>query len=365
MLILLLVGLPVSLGQAAMPVTETVRVAIIKGVEEVRLQGDGLLATDGRGTPLVLEPECIVRRQGDNRLTLAGRTLPRLVISAPGIIRVNGKGYRGVLDLIPQEKGLLVVNELALEEYLAGLINSEISSLWPIEAVKAQAVVARSYAIYQKDVRRSALYHLESTVLDQVYDGADIEDGRAARAVKDTVGEVLTYGGNVIQSFYHSSCGGHTEAAVNVWGMDLPYLQGVDCQYCRTTAAARWEQTLPLKKIETTLKAAGLMAGTLRDIRPGRTNNSGRVIDLTLVTSRGESSLPTVTFRKTMGYGTIKSTSFTLRIKGDEAFFAGFGNGHGVGLCQWGTKQRAVDGFGYREILSYYYPGVRLDRIRY
>lgn len=343
---------------------ESVRIAIIKGAESITLDGEGLLAADEKGEPILLKKPSTFRRGTGSMFYVDGRPLRRLTVAAPAKIKINGKNYRGLFDCYPSDKGLLLVNELPLEEYLVGLINCEISSLWPVEAVKAQAVIARSYAIYQKDARHAALYHLESSVMDQVYDGVDIEDSRAARAVTDTAGEVLTYSGKVIQAFYHSNCGGHTESAQNVWGADLPYLQGAECQYCLNAASARWETALPLKKIELLLKAAGYKAAGLSAIRAGATNRSGRLQDISLTTAKGELTIPAVVFRKTIGYSVIKSTNFTVRLQGDELLFSGFGNGHGVGLCQWGAKQRAADGFSYREILSYYYPGVRIAKLK-
>ena len=361
--ILAAVFLLVAVSSAAIR-SESVRVAIIKGAEEITMDGDGLLAADEKGDPILLKsPSCL--RRGANGIFFAdGRRLSRLTVSAPSRIRINGKNYRGLIDFYPSDKGLLVVNELPIEEYLVGLINCEISSLWPVESVKAQAVIARSYAIYQKDARRAALYHLESSVMDQVYDGVDIEDSRASRAVQETAGEVLTYSGGVIQAFYHSNCGGHTESAHNVWGADLPYLQGVDCRYCLNAPSARWETVLPLIKIELLLKAAGYRVPELSGLRTGGTNRSGRLQDLTLSTARGDLLVPAVNFRKAIGYSVIKSTNFTVRMRGDDIVFTGLGNGHGVGLCQWGAKQRAGDGFNYREILSYYYPGVRIEKLK-
>lgn len=344
--------------------SESVRVAILKGIDEVRVEGEGLLATDDRGYPLSLEASFQMRKQAEGILVAGGKTFSRLRVAPPSTLRINGKSYRGVFDFYPMGKGVLVVNELPIEEYLVGLINCEISSLWPVEAVKAQAVIARSYAIFQKDARRNALYHLESTVMDQVYDGVDIEDSRAARAVSDTAGEVLVFGGGIIQAFYHSNCGGHTEAAENVWGGDVPYLQGVECRYCLNTPSSRWEISLPLKKTEALLKSAGYQLAGLKEVRAGRVNRSGRVIDMIFSGSKGELSVPAVNFRKAVGYSVIKSTNFTVRQKGDELFFSGAGNGHGVGLCQWGSKQRAGDGFNYREILAYYYPGVRIEKLK-
>jgi stage II sporulation protein D len=257
---------------------------------------------------------------------------------------------------------MLVINDLPVEEYLVGLINCEISSQWPMEAVKAQAVIARTYALYQREARRGAPYHLESTVLDQVYEGCLIEDSRALRGVRDTEGEVLTWRGEVIQAFFHSSCGGHTEASENVWGFPLPYVAGVDCRYCILAPTVRWELTLPLRRIEAALKGAGIPVSGLKAIKAGSRNVSGRLVDIMLVASGGPQAVPAVKFRQALGYGVIRSTNFTLREEGSDVTFRGMGYGHGVGLCQWGAKARATEGFDYREILAYYYPGTVLEK---
>ena len=345
--------------------SESVRVALFKGVDELRIDGSGLLAADDKGNPVPLDLPCTIRRTSDKLMFAGGRSFRRLTVSAPEKIRINGKSYRGIFDFYPYDKGVLVVNELPIEEYLVGLINCEISSLWPIEAIKSQAVIARSYAIYQKDARRGALYHLESSVMDQVYDGVDIEDSRAARGVRETEGEVLAASGAVIQAFYHSSCGGHTEAAQNVWGNDISYLQGVECRYCLSAPSINWETTLNFRKIESQLRAAGYQLGTITGIKAGKVNRSGRLQDITISHGRGELLISGVNFRKSVGYSVIKSTNMSIRLRGDEAIFSGLGNGHGVGLCQWGAKQRAADGFNYREILTSYYPGVRVEKLKY
>jgi stage II sporulation protein D len=339
-----------------------IRVALIKGTESVRLEGIGVLAADENGKPLKDKSPFYLVRTKDG-LSVNGKVVRRLTVSAPVFIQVNGKKYHGNMEISPADKGLLVVNELPLEDYLVGLINCEISSQWPMEAIKAQAVVARSYAVYQKEMRKNAIYDLESTVMDQVYEGCEIEDSRAGRGVKETAGEVLTYKGNVIQAFYHSNCGGHTESSENVWGFSLPYMQGVDCSYCLATPSAKWEQTIPLNKIESLLKGNGYQVAGLLEIRTGKKNRSGRVTDLILISAKGRLTISAVNFRKIIGYTVIKSTNFEARIAGDDAVFTGIGYGHGVGLCQWGAKQRAGDGFDYREILSYYYPGTRLGRV--
>jgi stage II sporulation protein D len=341
---------------------EMIRVALLKGVESIRVEGIGLLAANENGEPLRDSSAFFVVRNKDG-LSVNGRAMRRLTVSAPVFIKVNGKKYRGSVEISPADKGMLVVNELPMEDYLAGLINCEISSQWPMEAIKAQAVVARSYAFFQREARKYAIYHLESTVIDQVYDGCAIEDSRAVRGVRETSGEVLTYNNNVIQAFFHSNCGGHTESSENVWGYALPYLQGIDCSYCLSAPSAKWEQTLSLDKIESLLRSNGYQVAGLRDIKPGRRNRSGRMTDLTLIGIKERLTISAVSFRKAIGYTLIKCTNFEVRIAGDDAVFSGIGYGHGVGLCQWGAKQRAGDGFDYREILIYYYPGTRLKKI--
>jgi len=356
---LILVICLAAAGSSAALRPETIRVALVKGAETVRIDGTGILLTDGKGYPLRLEMPLEVKRTRDG-LSVNGRPVAGLVASAPARVTVNGKGYRGLLEVSAADRGLLVVNELPLEEYLIGLINCEISSAWPMEAVKAQAVIARSYAVYQKLARRGALYQLESSVMDQVYEGCDLEDSRAARGVAETAGEVLTYDGKVIQAFYHSNCAGHTESSERVWGVSIPYLRGVPCQYCQQANPVRWEQTIPLKKVEAALRGAGYAVSGIRDLRVQGRNDSGRVQEVGVISAKGRVAVPSVAFRKALGYGVVKSTNFELRISGDDCLIAGTGSGHGVGLCQWGAKQRAGDGFNYREILSYYYPGVTL-----
>jgi stage II sporulation protein D len=341
---------------------ETIRVAILKNTSLVAVDGEGLIATRENGDAVALNPPVILK-PGKSGVLVDGTVYRRLTFSASSAVRVNGKPYRGTVEASFIEKGILIINELALEDYLVGLINCEISSAWPIESVKAQAVIARTYALNRKEARRTSLYHLESSVIDQVYEGCEIEDSRARRGVSDTAGEVLTHDTGIIQAFYHSNCGGRTESAENVWGARLSYLTGVDCAYCLLTPSSAWEQKILLRDIEEKLKSAGYKVLGVTDLRLGQRNNRGRLKNIVVVTSRGEISVTGDQFRKAIGYGVIKSTNFTLKVINGEASFTGLGNGHGVGLCQWGAKQRALDGFGYAEILSYYYPGTKLVKL--
>lgn len=341
---------------------EMIRVAIIKNADAVTVAGDGLLAVNESGRAQVFDYPLTVRAEY-GRLAAGNDALRLLRLAASDTVLVNGKPYRGLVELSLQGNKLLVVNELPLEQYLVGVITSEISSSWPMEAIKTQAVIARTYAVVKKKERSTAFYHLESTVMDQAYNGSAAEDGRAARGVRETEGEVLTYNGEVIQAFYHANSGGRTEASENVWGMDLPYLRGVECQYGLTSPTSSWELTLSLPRITALLRANGQRIGEIRDIKTGPRNNRSRLVTVLLVTNRGTISMPATKFRMDIGSTSIKSTNFSVRVEGDTAIFNGVGYGHGVGLCQYGAKQRALDGFSYDEILAYYYPGTQLNRL--
>ncbi|SKA18080.1 stage II sporulation protein D [Trichlorobacter thiogenes] len=360
--LLLLAGVAPQ-GAAAIEIAATneqIRVAISKGADSVAIDGDGILATDETGKPLTLEFPLTF--QNERGRVQAGSSSSRLIrLAAAGKLRINGKSYRGMLELSVQSGKLLVVNQLPLEQYLVGVINSEISSTWPMESIKTQAVIARTFAVAKRKERSKAFYHLESTVMDQAYEGSDEEDSRAARGVVETQGEVLTYNGSVIQAFYHANSGGRTEASQNVWGIALPYLQGVECQYGLTSTTSSWEQSLPLSKIEAALKSFKIYG--LTDIKLGPRNNRGRLKNLVLVTERGNVILLATKFRMAVGSTVIKSTNFAVRVDGGTVYFNGSGYGHGVGLCQYGAKQRALDGFRYNEILSYYYPGAKLSKL--
>ena len=342
---------------------ETIRIAIVKSAVAVTVSGEGILVTNESGTPVDVTLPVTVKPVKDGIL-VDGTPFRKLIFSSSSVVYVNNKPYRGIAELSMVDRGVLVVNQLPLEEYLVGLINCEISSAWPIEAVKAQAIIARTYAMSRKIARLNAPYHMESSVLDQVYDGSQIEDSRARRAVVDTEGEVLTFDGTVIQAYYHSSCGGSTEASENVWGKAFPYLKGVECQYCFSSpTAAAWECKLSLKEIEERLQTSGYKLSGLTAIKAGALNSRGRLKQVVLLAARGGTTITGEQFRKAVGYGIIKSTRFSVKNSKNEIGFSGFGNGHGVGLCQWGAKQRAVDGFGSGEILSYYYPGTELKKL--
>ena len=271
-------------------------------------------------------------------------------LSAP--LRAGNFEVRGDVVIRAEGGSLQLINVIALEEYLAAVLGSEMPSSFPEEALKAQAVAARTYALHKKLEAFDQPYHLGSSVLHQVYGGLRSEDARTRAAVDATRGEVLTWELQPIEAYFHAACGGHTEEGLPALSRDLPYLTSVSCP-CGSTAASRWQTTIPAREIAEAL-------GTTRpgDLKVEARTRTGRVESL----RAGSRLIDAVTFRRKLGYTRIKSLDFEVSRLGSDALrFVGRGQGHGAGLCQWGARILAMEGRSYREILAHYYPGTELQ----
>ncbi|MBE9535993.1 MAG: SpoIID/LytB domain-containing protein [Proteobacteria bacterium] len=334
-----------------------VKVAIVKGEKKVVLSGSTISYKAGGRKGTLRKGRLVVEATGKG-LRLNGKGYYSSSIQIDGLdIKVEGRPYRGALRLIIEDGAVTVVNRIGLEEYLMGIINHEISSAWSIEAVKAQAVAARTYAYDKLKSRSTQAYHLQATVMDQVYGGSGTEDSRAIGAVNDTKGEVLFYGNKVAQALFHSSCGGHTEAAEMVWGGDYPYLRGVEDPYCTEAPNYFWIYQASFDSIAGLFSRAGYPSS--RDFSISGRTDSGRAKSVYY----GKTEVSGNELRKILGYSKLKSALFDVRTEDDGLVFSGSGSGHGVGLCQWGAKGMAEEGFHYNEILDFYYRGTELKKV--
>lgn len=342
----------------ALPVfgSENIRVAIADNQKTVTLSSASTLIVEGATAKAQEKKKTFSAASFSNK--------PIRVRSSDGLVRINGKAYRGRLEIRKKQNGLLLaVNELDLEDYLKGVIASEIPHTWEFEALKAQAVASRSYALYQKRTVENRPYHIVATVNDQVYNGNSAERKKAVQAVQATEGLIITYRGQVIPAFYHSSCGGHTENAAELWGIDVPYLKGVDCECQEISKYGLWEKRMSLSKVVSALKRLGYQVKDITDLGIESMTPAGRVKMVAIRAVDEVALVPAETLRSTLGNTVIPSVFFELEREGDEAVFSGRGSGHGVGLCQWGTKEMAERGFDFRAILQHYYPGTKLARI--
>ncbi len=281
-------------------------------------------------------------------------------------IYINNRRFRGNIDIIRTEgERLLVVNHLDIEDYLYGVLYHEVSPYWPKEALRAQAIAARSFALYQSRLNQGNDYDLTSTVYSQLYGGRTSERYRTNRIVNQTQGKILLYKGEPFPAYYHATCGGHTEAANRVWNINILPLKGVVCPYCKKSPHFLWKQKIPLSDIEAKLSQQGYNVGKISSITPKARDESERIIELRISGSKETILLSAYQFRLYLGPNLIRSRNFTVRITTDrEALFSGFGWGHGVGLCQWGAYFMAKQGYAVEEILNYYYPGVEIVQMR-
>lgn len=271
-----------------------------------------------------------------------------------GDLLLMGTGYTGSIDIWKGDGGLYIINELPLEEYVKDVVAAEVGPDWDMEALKVQAVISRTYALYQRRTNGGSLYHIASSVLNQVYKGKT-PDARISYAVSETSGQILSFNGGPIEALYHSTCGGRTENAEEVFGKAYPYLKSVEST-CDLSPYSAWERKIKIEDIERALDTQGII-----EIRVKSFTSTKRVKQLTIKTRSGITAINATDLRKALGWSHLPSTNFTLSRHGDSILFEGKGYGHGVGLCQWGALKMAREGKNYREILSFFYPGTTLQ----
>ncbi|MCY3896126.1 MAG: SpoIID/LytB domain-containing protein [Chloroflexi bacterium] len=348
---------------------------------------------------------------------------PRLIDIRPrdlaDVTTINDRPYRGRVRVDFSGGDPQVVNELRLADYLASVVGSEIPPTWEVEALKAQAVAARNYALQQ--VNPSAEYDICDSQFCQAYDGVAGEYPSTIRAVRETSGVVAMYAGDLIAAYYASNMGDHTTSAVDVWGRDVPYLRGVpspsDVEALSTSWGAegyRWTRAIPLYRIADLRTASGVL-GELSEVRVLRTAQSGQPAEVELLGDQGAVTLAGDDIRITLGLpsafaefrtvpgerlvlfnptprrvAALQADGYSLELRRRSVAFAeapagvqlvrgtldvaefrlpprlivnGRGFGHGVGMSQWGAQGMARAGHSFDEILAHYYSGAVVERV--
>jgi len=348
---------------------ECVRVAIMQDVASINLKIKGAYEViDAKSNRTIYRGRNLntVVFAGNEGIVLAGLkdTPGRLFIKVedPYELAIDGRVFRGKIGLIKKENGrLLVVNHIEMEPYIKGILYHESSHYWPLEALKAQAVACRTFALYAKAQNQLKDYDLTSDIYSQVYGGRASERYRTSKAVNDTEGVVLLYGGKIFPAYYHATCGGHTEDASLLWNIDVAALKGVACPYCKDSPHFNWHYVFPKQELVDKLTQAGYKFKRINNITVLGKDASGRVTDLQ-VSGDKEEKISAKDFRSAAGPNIIKSANFSIAAAGDDFVFEGLGWGHGVGLCQWGAYFMAK-GHSYAQILEFYYPGAELSPV--
>jgi stage II sporulation protein D len=372
------------------------RVAVAAGVPKVEVAGQGrvlgvvagaavfglaagevaVIVPDGRG----LRVEHAGGRPQLESVTFA-------VVDPAKHVAVNGTPYRGVVEVFARNGALTAVDRVRLEDYLLGVVAREMGPREASDAaaLRAQAIVSRTYALRNRGRFGADGYDVRAGITDQAYGGVAAETPEAETAVRATAGEVLTYGGEPINAFFHSTCGYRTAVPGEVFRSvtDAPYLRSISDErpggyYCDLSPRFRWRVEWDAATLRDILRRTvpavlGVDAAELtevQDVRVHRTGRSGRVTELRLRVPRGEIPVYGPDIRQVLAApdgAPLGSSAVQLTAQSNGGALvrltaAGAGSGHGVGLCQWGAIGRARAGQDHRTILATYFPGTRLER---
>ncbi len=344
---------------------EVIRVLLERGLVRVTISTTKTLRVlDRQDMPILSRQHLVAIELREGGLYINGRALetnPAVIMDENGgLLQYGGRSYRGRLIVKIAPAGLELINELPLEAYLYGVVPREMPPRWPLEALKAQAVAARTYAFYLKNTAGSSDYHLCATTLSQVYNGAAFETDNSNRAVDETAGQLLYYRGMPVLAYFHAHSGGMTEDPRHVWSSPVPYLRSVDDSFSMMAPASAWNATLDYETIRRSLGRAGIDLGAILGLVPQEVSPSSRLVRLKIIHQGGETTLGGNEFRLMLDPKLIRSTLLTMTNNGGFVTFEGRGYGHGVGMSQWGAMVMAREGYTWREILKYYYPDLEL-----
>lgn len=343
-------GLVVAAREAS-AADSVVRVLLESGLDSIRVQlpdgavrqlsraSDGGLLVDMGRSGLVWEsPRSGIHRVGD--WTIEGR------------IRVRSRGA-----------DLAVIALVALERYVEGGVGREMPSSWDAKALRAQAVVSRTYALHALRHPGDDDYDVEATTTSQVFGGRAAAVATVRAAVAATRGEYLAHEGEPILAVFHSASGGQTAAAEEVWGDSRPYLRSIAVKEEEEAPSTYWRAEVSRTTLRRVLGQLGLDVGPDAELSVVERWPSGRVKRLELRGRGGARQLSGELLRRALGPNVVKSTLFELRRDGREVVIVGSGHGHGVGMSQWGAKAMAEGGASHQEILATFFPGTTLERV--
>ncbi len=361
-----------KMPSAALSSSKEIRVGLLLGQKNVLISSDkGFFIIDhlsGKEVMAVAPNAAIKIESGMAGILADGKPLLSTSFSLvpqqlSGIFQLGAAHYRGSLFFRVHDASFDVIEKLALDDYVAGVLAEEMPASWPMEALKAQAVAARTYALYHKDRHLSEGYDVCTTTHCQLYGGVDAETPTTRAAAEATAGQVLTYGGNFAETLFHSDSGGMTESREALWGDGVAYLEPVKEDVQKTMP---WQVVFQENDFLKKLAASGNDIGSLQSVELsplviGRGDDyrtpSGRVSRMVIHGSRRKVTLTGSDVRSIFG---LKSTLFAVKYEKGQVLFTGFGYGHGLGLSQYGAE-RLSHRLTYDAILAHYYPGTTLE----
>lgn len=306
-----------------------------------------------------------VKALGAGKIQVGTLQASQTIILEPAagtLLEWNKNSYSGKIYIIPAGNTFHLVEHTPLETYLYGVLPYEMSYSWPIEALKAQAVAARTYTLKTLENVKNKNFDVFSDVRSQMYKGGGKQYASVKKAVDETRGEVLVYQDKLFFTYYHANCGGGTDdvRSWNPGAQSIKPLSGASCKYDSHSKSHSWQMNVSHAKVETYAKSVGL-SGDLKSIKIVRKTDTGRATNLTIKTSKGTKTVPCGKFRLATGIRSCKITKLSVRKK--DVYFEGKGYGHGIGMCQDGANGMASSGKNYKKILKNYYPGAELKKL--
>lgn len=303
-----------------------------------------------------------------------GTTIEYVPQGKPAYFDVEGRIYRGKLRLVSTPGGWEVINVVDLEQYVAGVIGWEMIASWPVEALKAQAIASRTYALFEMERRRGSgdQWDLDDTTQFQVYGGVGPADNpkhwretaNVLEARQATTGVVLTYEGKGFRAYFHSTSGGATTDPATALLTDdvIEPLKGVELgEFDKDSPKSSWQINMASSEVKARLIEKGVTPSDIIRIETDEAGASGHAITLKLYDRRGHHRVVSaVAIRQALG---LFSTRFNAEKNGDEWVFRGSGYGHGCGMCQWSARGMAKAGWDSDRILDAMYPGSELRSI--
>ena len=329
------------------------------------------------------------------------------------LVTIEGTRFRGAVTAKRiTNSDMTIINKLPLEDYLYGVVPREMPTSWPLEALKAQAVAARGFAVTTLNKNRSLGFDLCNTVNSQVYGGYDVEAASSNRAIDETKGKLATHNGKPITPYYHSNSGGHTENSENIWANILPYIRGVKDEFSLGVPTAIWNAVITDSEIKSLMEKQSIFIGDVLDIKITSVSENGRVLELIVYGTEGQEIMSKEKSRRVFG---LRSTWFTVTpnseslvavkntennnttninlqgkmvisatgtkkinnisniaiyngksyksidAKPNSFVFDGKGFGHGLGMSQHGARKMAELNYTYDQILTHYYTGTKVE----
>lgn len=343
-------------------ITTSDKIRVLLGIErgEFKITSEGLIIING----IPFNNEANIYFDGSKIVANDIVKDNKIEIYSDSYLKYSDSKYSGLIRLILSENRIMVINVVDLEEYLESVVPSEVPALWPMEALKAQAIVSRTYAVRKMIENQDKDYDVVSTYKSQVYSGISKIHPRTSRAVRETEGIVITHNDEVILAFFHANSGGYIEKP-EIIGVkaNLPYLKPIVDNYSKNTFRSSWTTSIPKKDFLASIFGRKNLKMEYINI-PYRLP-SGSIAEIEVVASDGKSSVTRKIgvnkFREI--FPMVLSPKFEIDIKGDTIVFTGIGWGHGVGMSQWGAKEMASKGYNYKEIIRYYYDNVELVKI--